>query len=76
MLKLKSIVAERRIPTASTKDTPPDTDYTYISGEEELDFFEKENSWLAPIIVVDAPVEWFQLSHLMAPSAKFQRISD
>ncbi len=51
--EMNSIVAERRVLAAVTRDVPPATDRTYKLGEDVLVYSEKEKEWLGPFIVVD-----------------------
>ena len=51
--EMNSIVAERRVLAALTRDIPPAADRTYKIGEEVLIYSEKEKKWLGPFIVVD-----------------------
>ena len=50
---MNSIVAERRVLAALTRDIPPAADRTYKFGEEVLVYSEREKKWLGPYIVVD-----------------------
>lgn len=48
-----SIVAERRLLTALTRDIPPTADRNNTIAEEVLAYSENNKEWLGPIIVVD-----------------------
>ncbi len=52
--EMNSIVAERRVLAALTRDIPPAADRTYKIGEDVLVYSEKDKKWLGPFIVVDA----------------------
>ena len=52
--EMNSIVAERRVLAALTRDIPPAADRNYKLGEEVLVYSEKEKKWIGPYIVVDS----------------------
>ena len=48
---MNSIIAERRVRTALSKEVPPAADIVYQIGEELLFHSEKEKEWIGPFIV-------------------------
>ena len=51
--EMNSIIAERGVLAALTRDIPPAADRTDKIGEEVLVFSEKDKHWLGPFIVMD-----------------------
>ena len=49
--EMNSIIAERRVRTALSKEVPPAADIVYQIGEEVLFHSEKEKEWIGPFIV-------------------------
>ena len=47
---MNSIIAERRVRTALSKEVPPAADIVYQIGEELLFHSEKEKEWIGPFI--------------------------
>lgn len=51
--ELNSIVAERRLLTAITRDIPPAADLNYRIGEEIMFYNEDKTEWIGQLIVLD-----------------------
>ena len=50
---MNTIIAERKVLAALTRDNPPAADRVYNLGEEVLVYSEKEKDWKGPFIVVE-----------------------
>ena len=68
--EMNTIVAERRVLAALTRDIPPAADRTYKLGEEVLVYSELNKRWEGPFIIVDCTGRQVTIANIEGKSVK------